>query len=154
MEQQLQPDSLAMPLTPVGLHEDEFELEILRFELHPAHRLPTYQFQMLHRETREVLGNIRLSIGSTDHLVRYGGHIGYGVLPQHRGHHYAARAVHLLVPFARRLGIDPLWITCDPKTSPREEPSTSPVRSSSRSSMSPPTASSIARVTHVSAAIE
>ncbi|WP_245632176.1 GNAT family N-acetyltransferase [Edaphobacter aggregans] len=41
--------------------------------------------------------------------------MGYGVLPQHRGHRYAARAVRLLLPFAHRLAINPLWITCDPE---------------------------------------
>jgi predicted acetyltransferase len=89
-----------MPFIPTGLHDDDLELELLRFELHPVHQVPTYQFQILHRNARGVLGNIRLSLGST---------------PEHRGHHYAARAVRLLVPFAKRLDIDPLWITCDPQ---------------------------------------
>ncbi len=38
-----------------------------------------------------------------------------GLTRPHRGHHYAARAVGLLLPLARKLGIDPLWITCDPE---------------------------------------
>jgi len=104
-----------MPLEPGFLGEEEFELELIRFEIHPAHHVPTYQFHMVHRETREMLGNTRLSLGSTPHLELYAGHIGYGVLPPHRGHHYAARSVRLLLPLARRLGIDPLWITCDPE---------------------------------------
>ena len=44
----------------------------------------------------------------------YGGHIGYGVLPRYRGHRYAARACKLLFPLARRHGLNPLWITCNP----------------------------------------
>jgi tagatose 1,6-diphosphate aldolase len=76
---------------------------------------PTYQFQMIHNQTHEMLGNIRLSIGSTPHMERYAGHIGYGVLKEHRGHHYAAQAVRLLVPLAHKSGIDPIWITCDPE---------------------------------------
>lgn len=104
-----------MPLEPGVLAEEEFELKLLCYEIHPAHRVPTYRFHMVDRRTREVLGHIRLSTGSTPHLELYAGHIGYGVLPEHRGHRYAARAVRLLVPFARRLGIDPLWITCDPE---------------------------------------
>jgi tagatose 1,6-diphosphate aldolase len=83
--------------------------------MHPAHHAPTYQFQMIHNDTHEVLGNLRLSIGSTPHIERYAGHIGYGVLQEHRGHHYAARAVRLLIPLANQFGIDPLWVTCDPE---------------------------------------
>jgi len=108
-------DPLTMPVHPGELGDGKFKLELDRFELLPAHRVPTYQFHMVHLETREVLGNIRLSIGSTAHIERYAGHIGYGVLPQHRGHHYAARAVQSLLSLARQLNLDPLWITCDPE---------------------------------------
>lgn len=108
---------LTVPGIVGPLHESNghLALELLCFEQHPAHHAPTYQFHMVHRETRQVLGNIRLSLGSTPHLERYAGHIGYGVLPEHRGHHYAARSVRLLLPLARKAGLDPLWITCDPE---------------------------------------
>jgi tagatose 1,6-diphosphate aldolase len=54
-------------------------------------------------------------VGSTPHIELYAGHIGYAVHDIHRGHRYAARSVRLLIPYARRLGIEPLWITCDPE---------------------------------------
>lgn len=106
---------LIMPVRPGDLRDEEFELRLSRFEIHPVHHAPTYQFLMFHLDTGEELGNIRLSIGSTSHIELYAGHIGYGVLPQHRGHHYAARAVRLLLPLAREFHLDPLWITCDPE---------------------------------------
>lgn len=58
---------------------------------------------------------MNLRIGSTPHVERYAGHIGYGVHAMHRGHHYAARSVVLLRLLACSLGIDPVWITCDPE---------------------------------------
>jgi tagatose 1,6-diphosphate aldolase len=77
--------------------------------------VPTYHFRMVHAVTGEEMGTIRLRAGSTHHLGMYAGHIGYGVHEPHRGHRYAARSVRLLVPLARSLGLDPLWITCDPE---------------------------------------
>jgi tagatose 1,6-diphosphate aldolase len=45
----------------------------------------------------------------------YAGHVGYAVGERHRGHRYAERALRLLLPAAKRLGLDPLWVTCDPE---------------------------------------
>lgn len=104
-----------IPILPGELRDHDLTLRLDRFELHPAHHVPTYQFLMVHNSTGEILGNIRLSIGSTKHLEMFAGHIGYGVLPEHRGYRYASRSVLLLVPLAMDLGINPVWITCDPE---------------------------------------
>jgi len=82
---------------------------------HEVHKVPTHHFRMVHATTGEEMGTIRLRIGSTPHIQRYAGHIGYAVHPPFRGHRYAARAVRLVLPLAHELGIDPLWITCDPE---------------------------------------
>lgn len=100
---------------PESLRDDELELVFVEIAVHPAHKVPGYYFQMRHTQTGEELGTINLRVGSTPHIERYAGHIGYGVHPAFRGHHYAARSVRLLLPFAKSLDIDPLWITCDPE---------------------------------------
>lgn len=78
--------------------------------------VPYYMFDM--RVRYQTVGHINLRIGNTDHIVLHAGHIGYGVDPAHRGHHYAERAARLLFPLARQHGINPLWITCNPENIP------------------------------------
>lgn len=100
---------------PASLLDEELELVFTELALHSIHKLPAYYFQMRHAQSGVEMGSINLRAGSTPHIERYAGHIGYGVHPQFRGRHYAARSVRLLTPFAETLGIDPLWITCDPE---------------------------------------
>ncbi len=102
------------PIDPGVLRDGDLELKLVSFTTHEVHRTPAYHFHMVHAVTGEELGNINLRVGSTRHLECFAGHIGYGVNEPHRGHRYAARSLCLLIPLARRLGLDPLWITCDP----------------------------------------
>ena len=76
--------------------------------------VPSYGFVMLRAGDGHELGRISLRVGNPPQIVQYAGHIGYGVLEQHRGHHYAARSCRLLIPLARAHGLSPLWITCNP----------------------------------------
>jgi predicted acetyltransferase len=108
-------DEAVEVVRPFELRHGDLELRLADYSLHSFHRVPTYFFRMMSHYSVEEMGNINLRVGSSAHLERYAGHIGYGVNPQFRGHHYAARSVMLLVPLARRLGIDPIWITCDPE---------------------------------------
>jgi predicted acetyltransferase len=105
---------LLAPVAPGALRDGDLTLEVSAYAMHQYNKVPTYFFRMLHAESGEELGHINLRAGSTVHVERYGGHIGFDVTPAHRGHHYAARSVRLLLPLGRRLGLDPLWLTCDP----------------------------------------
>lgn len=102
-------------LRGVKLRDGDLELRLTDFKMHVYHGAPTYFFNMVHTPSGAEAGTINLRVASTAHVERYAGHIGYGVHPQYRGHHYAARSVVMLTPLARRLGLDPLWITCDPE---------------------------------------
>jgi len=102
--------------TPGTLRDGDLELR-LRHTAAPDDELgwvPAYMFDMFRKGFEGRIGAIDLRIGNTPGIVLYGGHIGYSVNEEHRGHRYAARAVRLLFPLARRHEINPLWITCNP----------------------------------------
>jgi predicted acetyltransferase len=99
---------------PISADAD-LALQLTDFSPHRVNGVPTYHFRMVDSRTGEELGGINLRIASTPHIERYAGHIGFTVHPARRGHRYAARSVRLLMPFAQQLGLDPVWITCDPE---------------------------------------
>ncbi|HNS50353.1 MAG TPA: GNAT family N-acetyltransferase [Anaerolineae bacterium] len=94
------------------------DLELVLYERYwgdPAQgKVPAYRFLMTRVRDGEELGAIELRVGNSDHILLYAGHIGYGVEPLHRGHHYAARSVCLLLPLASWHRLSPVWITCNP----------------------------------------
>jgi len=100
---------------PFRLQDGDLLLQLDRCALHPAHKVPTHYFRMVHAESGEELGVINLRVGSNPHIERYAGHVGYTVHEAYRGHRYAARASRLLIPLARQHGLETLWITCDPE---------------------------------------
>ena len=96
------------------LCEGDLRLVLSDIVPHIYHKVPTYFFRMISSPSGAEVGNINLRVGSTSHIELYAGHVGYGVHQAFRGRRYATRSVGLLVPLARRVGLDPLWVTCDP----------------------------------------
>lgn len=75
--------------------------------------VPAYKFKMVLAGQQQEIGELHLRIGNTNHLVMYGGHLGYKVVREYRGHKYASRSIKLLLPLMRQHGFDMIWITCD-----------------------------------------
>lgn len=105
----LKPGLITHPLV-----DDELALDFKGFSEHRALKVPAFHFRMVRTDTRQEAGYINLRLISSDLLLRYVGHIGYGVDELHRGRHFAARSLRLLLPFARVLALEAIWITCNP----------------------------------------
>jgi predicted acetyltransferase len=71
--------------------------------------VPAYEFTVRLPVIHTPVGRINLRIGNTEHVVKYGGHIGYGIEEKYRGHHYAAKACRLIKKVALDHGLDTLW---------------------------------------------
>jgi len=100
------------------LESEEIKLVLERTaEADPVRNwVPAYYFKICDKQGN-ILGHCDLRIGYSDGLY-YGGHIGYAVDEEFRGHHYAAKACKLLFKLAEMHGMDHLYITCNPDNWP------------------------------------
>ena len=74
--------------------------------------MPAYVFYICDLEGT-ILGACDLRIGHNENTF-YGGNIGYQVLEEYRGNHYAAKATKLLFDLARKHNMEYLYISCNP----------------------------------------
>tara|TARA_R100001086_G_C11846681_1_gene260357 strand:+ start:991 stop:1518 length:528 start_codon:yes stop_codon:yes gene_type:complete len=89
-----------------------FELGCAEFSQENIDECPTYWFFILDPNPVGTISLRMCEVGSE--VEFYAGHIGYRVEKEFRGHRYAARAVMLLLSFAKEKGLCNVWITADP----------------------------------------
>lgn len=61
----------------------------------------------------EIVGKVNLRHHLNPFLEKVGGHIGYGVLPLHRGKGYATHMLKLTLDYCRSMGLLRVLLTCD-----------------------------------------
>jgi predicted acetyltransferase len=64
-------------------------------------------------ENGEYIGTASIRHTLNEHLLTMGGHIGYGIRPSKRKMGYGTKILELTLPFAKKLGIDRVLVTCD-----------------------------------------
>ena len=64
-------------------------------------------------ENGRILGAVNIRHRLNEELLRFGGHIGYGIRPSERRRGYAEKMLALALPLAKGLGIGRALITCD-----------------------------------------
>ncbi|MDE6655521.1 MAG: GNAT family N-acetyltransferase, partial [Anaeroplasmataceae bacterium] len=73
--------------------------------------IPYYWYNILLKETKEIIGQISLRIGKNYHSY-YNGNIGYYIEEKHRGHNYAFTATKMLYSLSLAHHQDELYLTC------------------------------------------
>lgn len=102
---------------PVGHRFEGPEVDIVVERLSPADPdkgwLPAYVLKVVLKG--QQIGSLSVRLGYSDSLVRYGGHLGYGIDTEFRGNRYASKACELTRSIFQSHGMDVVWITCNPE---------------------------------------
>ena len=78
----------------------------------PAHYVPSYDFFAV--DDDKLIGVIHIRVRLTENLLRYGGHIGYGINPKYWNMGYGKKLLKLgLEQYKNLIAEDRILITCD-----------------------------------------
>ena len=76
---------------------------------------PEYKFHILLHGSDIVIGHIHFRLGDTEKILKYIGHVGFGIDEQYRGNKYAAKACRIIKNIAKEHAMESLIITCNPE---------------------------------------
>ena len=78
----------------------------------PAGSVPATQYIFVREEDNKIVGMLQIRHYLDDYCEKFGGHIGYSVIPSERRKGYATLMLKSALPACKKLGIDKVLITC------------------------------------------
>jgi len=91
----------------------EKAIKDLSIETVPEGRVPSTQYLTFRKSDNKLVGMIQVRHNiETEHLLKYGGHIGDCVRPSERNKGYATKQISLALEECKKLGIEKVLITC------------------------------------------
>ncbi|MBP7006748.1 MAG: GNAT family N-acetyltransferase [Candidatus Pacebacteria bacterium] len=100
--------------TPWVVHFEEY---VARFEKEeqgidlPEGYVSHSRFWLIDNE--EFIGHVDIRHKLTDDLLKFGGHIGYAIVPSKRRLGYGTKILEMALPIAKELGIEKVFFTLD-----------------------------------------
>ncbi|MFA6963703.1 MAG: GNAT family N-acetyltransferase [Patescibacteria group bacterium] len=79
----------------------------------PVDRVKATTFFLIRKHDGKILGALDLRHELTEHLLKFGGNIGYGVAPSERKKGYANYMLATALPICKGLGLEKVLITCN-----------------------------------------
>lgn len=105
-----------------GLEETETYEEWLDFDIRLKKKgyMPSEVFLAVRKEDNKVVGIIDYRRPLTPFLLKYGGNIGYSILPSERRKGYATQMLKLLLPVCKEYGEEKVLVTCNKTNYPSQ----------------------------------
>lgn len=75
--------------------------------------VPSTVYFLFHKGSNKIIGAIDIRHELNDHLLQFGGNIGYGVVPSERRKGYAKRMLAMGLDICKEMGLDKVIITCN-----------------------------------------
>lgn len=79
----------------------------------PPNRVRSKQFLFIDETRKELIGLLNLRLELNDYLLSYGGHIGYSIHPDQRGHGYAVIMLKEALKECKKLGLSRVLLICN-----------------------------------------